>query len=190
MALPTVQNTEPLMLGSGELFIAKSKDISNLAIPTDEDLAKFVNIGAIKENASLSIKDEMQDVKGANRGLIYKALKERNVTFKTGIITFNLENLYKFIYGGDFTDDTTKKVQTFSIGNEVAGKCYLIFVHTDKETGHKLTVKIPQALFIGEQQFAWGEDAVSTNYEFAALSTQINGKQKYVLFDNDYNDVV
>lgn len=190
MALTTETVTKDILLGSGELYIAKSSEITNLAQPTETDLAKFINIGAIKENATLSIKNDRQDIKAANRGLIDKFLKERTVTFKAGVISFNLENLYKFIYGGEFNDDTTAKVQTFSIGNDDVDKCYLMFIHTNKETGKTLTVRIPTALFTGDQEFSFGEDAVLTNYEFAALGSSINGKIKYVLFDNDYNSAV
>ena len=186
MALTTDINTEPIMLGSGELYIAKSKDVTNLAAPTDEDLAKFVNIGAIKENASLTIKDDFIDIESTNRGVIDSWLKKREVNFKTGIITFNLENLAKFIYSTDYTDDTTTKTKTVSIGNEVGDRCYLRFVHTDKSTGDTLTVNIPQARFAGEQEFEFGDDATVTNYEFKALSTQINGKSKYFIIENHY----
>ncbi len=186
MPLTNEIGTEPIILGSGELYIAKSNDISNLATPTDEDLSKFVNIGAISGNASLSIKDDFTDIESTNRGLIDSLLKKRNVSFKTGIITFNLENLATFLYGADYTDDTTNKIKSISLGNEVGSRCYLKFVHTDKSTGDTLTVNIPQARFVGEQEFEFGEDATITNYEFKALSTNIDGKSKYFIIENHY----
>lgn len=187
MALTTDVQTTPIMLGSGELYIAKCSDLSSLSAPTDEDLAKFVNIGAISGNATLSIKDDDKDVESTNRGVVDVYHGKRTVSFKTGIITFNLENLANFIYGGDYTDDTTNKKQTVSIGSETAGKCYLKFIHTDKETGNTLTVNIYQSIFSGEQSFEFGEDATSTNYEFKALATTIDGKTKYFNIEYDYS---
>ena len=188
MPLTSNIGTEPIILGSGELYIAKSKDISNLASPTDTDLSKFVNIGAISGNASLTIKDDFTDIESTNRGIIDSLLKKRTVSFNTGIITFNLENLAKFIYGADYADDAENKIKTVSIGNEVADKCYIKFVHTDKASGDKFIVNIPQSRFAGEQSFEFGEDATVTNYEFKALATLVNGKTKYFMFENHYSD--
>lgn len=171
------QEPDPIVVGSGELYVAKFSDITNPANLTEEDEAKLINIGAISEDAVINIKKEYKDATSANRGVVYKFNTTTAVTFKAGVMTFILENLSKILYGSSYTEDTSLKTKKMIVGHgDATPQCYLRFVHTDKRIGKKLIVNIFKAMFVGEQ-------------EFAALSTQINGNPAYVEFIEDESEV-
>lgn len=184
------QESDPIVIGSGELYVCKFTDISNPAALTEADEAKLINIGAIKEDAAITVKKEFTDVESVNRGTVKKFCKKTTVTLKAGVLTFVLENLAKFLYGSKFTENTTAKTKKMVIGTvDAAPECYIRFIHTDKDTGKKLIVNIFRGMFAGEQEFTFGEDATVFNYEFSALSTQIEGEPAYLEIIEDSSEV-
>lgn len=127
-----------ILLGSGDLYLgqvdlnATEKEIENA----------LVNVGAISGGATLSYKAKFTDVKSANRGTLISFLTDEEVTFKSGVLTWNLENLSK-LYPAKFTSDTTKKrIGIGGIKNVPIN--YLRFVHT-KPNGKKLILNIFKA---------------------------------------------
>ncbi|MGX1902431.1 hypothetical protein ACT3HK_13945 [Thermolongibacillus altinsuensis] len=131
-------NEDTILLGSGDLYLGQ---VDPNATET-EIQAALVNVGAISGGATLTYKTKFTDVKSANRGTLMSFLTDEEVTFKSGVLTWNLENLSK-LYAANFTSDTTKKrVGIGGIKNVPIN--YLRFVHT-KPDGKKLTVNIFKA---------------------------------------------
>ena len=134
----TTVKEDTILLGSGDLYLGK---VDPNATET-EIQAALVNVGAISGGATITYKTKFQDVKSANRGTLMSFLTDEEVTFKSGVLTWNLENISK-LYPAKFTSDTTKKrVGIGGIKNVPIN--YLRFVHT-KPNGKRLTVNIFKA---------------------------------------------
>lgn len=162
-------NTNTVVLGSGDLYIL---DFEN-QIPQDTEIEKAENkIGSIKGGAELEYSPESYTVKGDN-GMTYKAfITKEEVTFKSGILTWNLDVLDKLTMGGELTTDESKKV--FKIGKNSSGaiKQVLIrFVHKiDSENQIRMTmIGSPTAGFT--LSFNPEEETV-IDAEFSALSQE------------------
>ena len=127
-----------ILLGSGDLFLGQVDPNA-----TEQEIqAALVNVGAISGGATLVYKTKFQDVKSANRGTLMSFLTDEEITFKSGVLTWNLENISK-LYPAKFTSDTTKKrVGIGGLKNVPIN--YLRFVHT-KPDGKKITVNIFKA---------------------------------------------
>lgn len=174
-----MENVERIMLGQGELYIMPFNDIVDPANLTEAEEAKLIKIGAIESGATVNISKEYSHVKSYNRGTIMKFPKSTDVVFKTGVITFDLQNIAKFIYGSDYAVDTTNKTRTMIIGqSDITPNCYLRFVHTNKVDNKTLTVNVYRAMFTGEQEFNFNDNAMATNYEFTALSVPMTKSAK------------
>ena len=73
-------------------------------------------------------------------GIVKKQiLTKEEVTFKSGILTWNAETLKKLVATGRITEDAEKGMRTIKIGgiNNNDGKQYIFhFVHEDKKDGN------------------------------------------------------
>lgn len=136
--------TSTVTLGSGDLYIM---DFSG-SIPEDTTIEVDDNkIGSIKGGAELEYKPESYTVTGDN-GRTYKAfITKEDVTFKSGVLTWNLEVLSKLTMGGELTSETVReseKVKVLKIGKNGSSaiKQVLIrFVHTiDKNKKVRVTL--------------------------------------------------
>ncbi len=165
------QTSEPIIVGSGELFVAKFDEISNPANLTTTDEAKLVNIGAIEADAQIVIAKDRFDVRSANRKLLKVLSADTNVTFSCGIMTWVLDNLSKFLLNSSFTEDATTGEKKSVIGiDDTMPEVYLRFVHK-KLDGGELVVNIYKAVFSGDLSVTFAErNATTTNYEFRALA--------------------
>lgn len=154
------QTSDPIILGSGELYLSLS------ATPTENN---FINIGAIDSGATITIGNEKKEIKSSNRGLIKKITVDKSVKFSTGIMTWVLENISKFLLGATYTnvDGTKKMVVSF---NDESPIIYLRFVHK-KKSGGTLTVNIYKAQFDSEIELVFdNENPTTVNYEFVGLA--------------------
>jgi hypothetical protein len=184
------QESNPIVIGSGELYICKFSEIANPSLLTEAEEALLINIGAIKEDAVINISKDYAEIESTNRGLVKKISSKTKVKLTAGVITFVLENVAKFLFGSTYTVDDINKTKKMIIGTkDTSPECYIRFINTDKETGKKLIVNIYRAVFDGEQDFSFGEDATKTNYEFSALAVNIDGKESYVEFIEDSSEV-
>jgi hypothetical protein len=124
--------TSTVTLGSGDLYIM---DFSG-SIPADTEIEKADNkIGSIKGGAELEYKPESYTVTGDN-GRTYKAfITKEEVTFKSGVLTWNLEVLSKLTMGGELTtgvrdEDVNVKILNIGKNGSSSIKQVLIrFVH-------------------------------------------------------------
>lgn len=179
-----VQASDPIILGSGELYLGLASDIADLEELTTVEEDALINIGAITGGATITLGSEKIDVIAENRGLVKKKTTAKNVRFSTGVMTWILKNVSDFLLGATYTDDTVNKTKKMVVGLGDSDKIvYLRFVHT-KEDGTTLTVNIYKAIFDGEISLAFSKDnAMSVNYEFVALS---NDNNNYVEFVETY----
>lgn len=127
---------ETITLGSGKLYSVEYTG----TIPSNTDLEKESNIlGYIQKGASLDYKPEFY-VAEDDLGIVKKQiLTKEEVTFKSGILTWNAETLKKLVATGRITEDAEKGMRTIKIGgiNNNDGKQYIFhFVHEDKKDGN------------------------------------------------------
>lgn len=121
-------NTSTVTLGSGDLYIMDFEG----TIPEDTEIEVLTNkIGSIKGGAELEYAPESYTVTGDN-GMTYKAfITKEEVTFKSGILTWNLDVLDKLTMGGELTTEEEKKVLKIGKNGSSAIKQVLIrFVHS------------------------------------------------------------
>lgn len=100
-------------LGSGDLYIL---DYEGGAVPADATIETADNlIGSIKGGAELEYKPEAYTVVGDN-GMTYKSfITKEDVSFKTGVLTWNLDVLHKLTMGGELTTGTNKEEKNVKI---------------------------------------------------------------------------
>lgn len=127
---------ETITLGSGKLYSVEYTG----TIPSNTDLEKKSNIlGYIQKGASLDYKPEFYEAED-DLGIVKKQiLTKEEVTFKSGILTWNAETLKKLVATGRITEDAEKGMRTIKIGgiNNNDGKQYIFhFVHEDKKDGN------------------------------------------------------
>lgn len=167
------QESDPIILGSGELYIALASDIADPENVTEAEEAKFLNIGAIESGASIDIANTYKEIEAANRGLIGKFKIKTNVKFSTGIMTWNMENISKFLTGSKFTEDKTKGERKMVVGKDDRSPIvYLRFIHEKKDGSGNLIVNMYKSTFDGDLSFVFNTDnPVSVNYEFVGMTT-------------------
>lgn len=167
------QESDPIILGSGELYIALATDIADPENVTTEEEAKFLNIGAIESGASIDISNTYKEVEAANRGLVAKLKIKTNVKFSTGIMTWNMENISKFLTGSKFTEDMSKGERKMIVGkDDLSPTVYLRFIHEKKDGSGDLIVNVYKATFDGDLNFVFNTDnPVTVNYEFVGMTT-------------------
>lgn len=127
---------ETITLGSGKLYSVEYTG----TIPSNTDLEKESNIlGYIQKGASLDYKPEFYEAED-DLGIVKKQiLTKEEVTFKSGILTWNAETLKKLVATGRITENAEKGMRTIKIGgiNNNDGKQYIFhFVHEDKKDGN------------------------------------------------------
>lgn len=156
------------LLGSGDLFIGQ---VADPATATEEEIAEALeNVGAISGGAILTYKPSFQEVKSANRGTLFTMLTEEEITFKSGLLTWDLANLEK-LSAAHYSEDTTKGERRIGLGGlKQVPVNYLRFVHK-KVDGKKLTVN----LFRAQNQSGFeltfdGEKETVLDAEFKALA--------------------
>lgn len=168
MAYGTKKDSDPIILGSGELYLGI---VPNIETATETEIVPLLeNVGAIEGGASLTYKPSFKEVESSNRGTIAKFLSKEEVTFKTGIITWDLDNL-KMLCPANVKEDVSNNTKTMIIGGQGAIPVnYLRFEHTKKD-GKKLTINIYKASADGGFEFNFdSEKPLSVNYEFTALA--------------------
>ncbi|WML44089.1 hypothetical protein [Neobacillus sp. PS3-40] len=128
------------LLGSGDLYIG----VVSPTATEEEITAAIKNVGAISGGAVLSYKPSFYEIKAANRGTIASMKTDEEVTFKSGVLTWNLENIEK-LSAAYYSEDTTNGTRRVGVGGmKNVPVNYLRFVHT-KPDGLTLTVNVFKA---------------------------------------------
>lgn len=161
-----------IMLGSGHTYVMEFTG----TIPTDETIETADNlIGATSGGASLEYTQEKYTATSDDGTRTKTITTSEEVLLKTGIMTFDANNLKKLVSTGRVTTEGNK--QTLKIGgsNNDDGLSYLVrFVHKDKKDGNV------RATIVGKNQggltmeFAKDKEVV-VDAEFKAESMDTEG---------------
>lgn len=168
--------TEQIILGSGDLYVM---DYSGGTIPTDTVIETDDNlIGRIKGGASLEYKPTEYEVADDSFKVQKRFVISEETTFKSGVLTWNLEVLSKLIAAGTYTDDEAGK-RTLKFGGNGARlmKEFVIhFVHTEPD-GNKFSITLVGTASNGfSLAFAPDKETV-IDAEFKAKAHDANGTQ-------------
>ena len=185
-----------VIVGSGYLFAAKEKDIKNPYAITAAEREAMTEIGYIEANAVLSAASETTDITTANYGKIGKIAGQKEVSFTTGILSWSLENVSKFLTGSKYVETETGRRYYYGHGDQIPAVC-LLFVSDDETNGESVSITMPKAFFQGELELDFNNDnPVSFNYAFDLMATVNPDDQKSYYFyidetvsaSNDGND--
>ena len=160
---------EHIALGSGELYIGV---VANPETATESEIvAALVNVGAIEGGAEITYKPSVKDIKSSNRGKLLSYVTEEEISLKTGILTWNLENMAKLIPSSITTEaGTGKKTFKLKSSSELPIN-YLRFIHTKRNNTGTITLNIYKAQATSGFKFEFDrEKPVSVDYEFSALA--------------------
>lgn len=166
---------EKIVLGSGKLYVV---EYTGSAIPENAVLETEENrIGYIQGGASIEYTPTFYEAKD-DLGLVSKKiLTDEEAVLKSGIMTWNLNNLKKLCNTGRVTEDVQNKIRTLKIGgiDNYDGKKYVVhFVHEDAVDGDmRVTV-------VGSNEaglvIAFAKDAETViNAEFKAQPADSDG---------------
>ncbi|MEI5909454.1 hypothetical protein WAK64_20710 [Bacillus spongiae] len=185
------QKSDPIALGSGELYFGYSKDIADLSNLTTEEENALINAGAIEAGANLDIEDEDIKITSSNRGTIGKITVDKEIRFSTGIMTWVLKNISKYLMGANFTEDKEGEVLKSSkavIGkNDQKPELYIRFVH-QKGDGGTITVNMYKAQFEGKTNFNFEKEKPTTiDYAFIANT---DDEQNYIEIVETFEEAI
>lgn len=174
-----------IILGSGQLYLGLCDNIADLANLTPEEEAALINVGAIESGATLEIETDAEEVESANMGVIARFPIKTTVTFKTGVMTWNLDNL-KFLLDAQVTTDTLTGEKKTVIGPaQKFPEVYLRFKH-QKRDGGELIINIYRAQPEGNLALEFAkEDPTVVDYSFIALP-----KRGSNFFDCNYLEII
>lgn len=164
------QGADPIILGSGELYLGVVPNPETADEATIE--AALKNIGAIESGATLEYKPTIEEIQSANRGTLMRFVTKEEVTFDCGILTWKVDNLASLAPATVTTDETTG-TKTVKIGGKgMLPVNYLRFLHSKKDGSGTITVNILKAQNTDGFSFAFDkEKPLSVGYQFSALAT-------------------
>lgn len=132
-----------IVLGSGTLYIAPF--VSDTGVPADAALEVEANqMGFIKGGASVEYKPTEYEIFDDGYNVHNRYVISEEVTFKSGILTWDMESLKKLIAKGTYANSVVDGTRTLSLGGQGARLMdeYVIrFVHTYTD-GNKLRVTL------------------------------------------------
>lgn len=159
--------SDVIVLGSGKLFLGAVENPETADEATIE--AALTEVGRISSGASLIYKPNFTDVY-AGTELIKSFVTREEVTFRTGILTWLVDNLQILSPATVVTDGTTG-AKTITIGKQGDMPInYLRFVH-DKKDGGEIKADILKAQSSNGFTLEFNpEKETVVDYEFRALS--------------------
>ena len=109
--------TEQMILGSGDLYIAAYTG----TLPEDETLEVSGNqVGYIKGGASIEYKPEEYTINDDSNTIYKRYVISEEITFKTGVLSWNLETLKTLCAKCSYTEIRITLVATASAGLSLA----------------------------------------------------------------------
>lgn len=155
-----------IILGSGDLYLVEYDG----TMPDDATIETEINsVGSISGGASLEYSPTMYEVEDDKNVVHKRFITKEEVTFKSGILHFDLANLEK-MSTGVLEDDNINGVKTLKIGGKKSLTSYVLqFVH-EKDDGLKLRIQLVATAADGfTLSFAKDSETV-TDATFKALS--------------------
>ena len=170
------------ILGSGYLYAIEAKDFT---VSATIDLSEMVEIGYIKDSAKFTRKHETKTITSANYGDITTLNGKYETTFDTNIISYNAENVARFLTGDSVVNGTpttsngvtTTTKTTYFTESSQSPEVALVFVGRDT-SGNELSLAMPKCKWQGEYILDFNNDnPIETNYNFKCFNTTLsNGK--------------
>lgn len=159
---------DTIILGSGHVYMGDYDKAA--AIPTDAELETDANtLGWIKGGAELSYTPTEYEVTNDFGHTIMRFITKEEVGFKSGILTWALENLAR-LCPGVLSSITNTKEKVLKIGGASAIKSsWLRFVHT-KADGKKLRITLVATPASGFTLTFNPETETTVDAQFKALS--------------------
>lgn len=129
-----MDNSE-IILGAGEVFMY---EFSGVELPLDAEIeTALTNVGHCSGGFSIDYKPEKYDVKNQYGKTVKSFITREEITAKTGILTWKMENL-ALLSTAQFVADKVKLVRTLTFGGGGSLTTVIFrFVHT-KENGKKI----------------------------------------------------
>ena len=164
-----VQSSDPILVGSGELYIGAVADPENAAETTIE--AALKNIGIIESGATLTYSNDIKEIESANRGLILSFVTKQKIEFDCGIMTWVFDNL-ELLCPGTVETDATTGTKKIKIGaKKTLPVNYLRFIHEKHDGSGQLIINIYRAT--PNSGFALSfdrENPLTVGYKFTGLA--------------------
>ena len=175
---------EEIRLGSGELYHMAFSG----SIPAHSEIETESNrTGYIKSGATVEYKPELKEVSDDLRRVIKTFLVKEDVTFKSGLMTWDLQTLNLLSASGTYTDDTTNHKRTLKIGRVGAielPKRLFRFVHT-KTDGTKFRVTLVASAQNGFSLAFKPDDATVIDAELKATGHDDDGT--LIILEEEYD---
>lgn len=131
-----------IILGSGKLYVTAYD--ADTGIPADETIETDANtMGRIKGGASLEYKPTTYEVIDDTHYVVKRFIQSEEVSFKSGVLTWNLKNLQKLAGACEYTDAAETGIKTLKVGGRGANGLtpYVVrFVHNDGEKILRVTL--------------------------------------------------
>ncbi|MBU0279211.1 MULTISPECIES: hypothetical protein [unclassified Gemella] len=159
---------DEFIFGSGELYLVAATDGE---IPEDATIeVEANNVGHCSGGATLEYKPEAYDVKNQYNKVVKRFIKGEEVSFKTGILTWNLDMLSKLSNARVETvtkNSKQSKKLVFGAGGSLASNI-VRFVHT-KDNGKKVRITLIGQAGNGFALEFSGEKETTIDAEFMAV---------------------
>lgn len=126
---------DDILLGAGEVYMY---EFIGEAIPEHNIIeTEDHNVGHTSGGASIAYKPKKYDVENSYGRIVKSFITKEEITFKTGLLTWVLDNI-SLLSTAKITTDKTKKTKTLTFGGVGSLKNVLVrFVHV-KDNGKKL----------------------------------------------------
>ena len=135
-------NKDNIILGSGNLYVAQY-DVDT-GIPADATLETDANtVGRIQGGAVLDYKPTVYDVKDDTNYVVKRFIISEEVSFKSGILTWDMANLERLACACERIDDISNHKTTIKLGGRGRNglTSYVVrFVHKDSEKELRITL--------------------------------------------------
>lgn len=179
--------SETVVLGSGDLYALPVSQISDVFNLTTAEESELIYLGFIEANSTLTTSIDKSALKAANAGTVASIVKDKTVSFSTGILSWNLDNVSQLLTGSDVVTDSTSGKTTFTYAYEdKSPEVYLRFVSADSSANKKITINMFKCSFSGELKLEFStEDPVTFDYSFDVLALKNSSRNKH-----DYYNIV
>ena len=177
---------EQVILGSGDLYIVA---YAGGTIPADNLIEIADNkIGHIKGGASLEYKPTEKEISSDTGEILKRFVISEEITFKSGILTWDLETLTKVMANCEFSDND-EGLRTVKIGGKgarVMSEYIIHFVHTEAD-GNKFKVTLVGTASNGFTLAFAPDNETVIDAEFKAKAHDANGTQ--VILTEEYDAI-
>ena len=129
-------NKDEILLGAGEVYMQR---FTGSEVPEDADIEKEVNnVGHCSGGFTVDYKPTKYDVINQYEKVVKSFITKEEISAKTGILSWNLENL-SLLSTGEYTVDKAKKIRKllFTGKGKSLETVLFRFVH-EKENGKKI----------------------------------------------------